>query len=76
MRAKPRLPWGPKDEANCREVMRVLQTSPFDATVRGGRLDTDLLIARTIDPLSLPAAALLRLVDARPPGSDAQLGVR
>lgn len=50
--------------------------SPFGPTVRNGRLDTDLLITRTIDPLSVPAAALLRLVADRPRGSDAQLGIR
>jgi len=50
--------------------------SPFGPTVREGRLDTDLLITRTTDPLSVPAAALLRLVAGRPPGSDAQLGIR
>lgn len=38
--------------------------SPFGPTVRGGRLDTDLLITRTTRPLAFPAAALVRL--ARP----------
>lgn len=50
--------------------------SPFGPTVRDGRLDTDLLVTRTTDPLSTPAAALARLVDARPPGGDARLGIR
>jgi len=50
--------------------------SPFGPTVRDGRLDTDLLVTRTTDPLSIPASALTRLVDARPPGDDAHLGIR
>ncbi len=50
--------------------------SPFGPTVRDGALDTDLLVTRTTRPLSTPAAALLRLVADRPPGSDAQLGIR
>lgn len=43
--------------------------SPFGPTVHGGRLDTDLLITRTTRPLSIPAAAMLRIAgtaDARP----------
>ncbi|HXM59169.1 MAG TPA: radical SAM protein, partial [Candidatus Dormibacteraeota bacterium] len=35
--------------------------SPFGPTVHGGRLDTDLLITRTIEPLSVPAEAMLRI---------------
>ena len=35
--------------------------SPFGPTVHGGRLDTDLLITRTTRPLSIPAAAMLRI---------------
>ena len=50
--------------------------SPFGPTVRDGVPDTDLLVTRTTRPLSTPAAALLRLVAGRPPGSDAQLGIR
>jgi MoaA/NifB/PqqE/SkfB family radical SAM enzyme len=50
--------------------------SPFGPTVRGGRLDTDLLITRTTRPLDVPAAALLRLVQARPAGSDSTLNIR
>jgi MoaA/NifB/PqqE/SkfB family radical SAM enzyme len=50
--------------------------SPFGPTVHGGRLDTDLLITRTTTPLRVPAAALLRLVQARPPGTDAQLNIQ
>lgn len=50
--------------------------SPFGPTVTDGRLDTDLLVTRTITPLSIPAAALLRLVEGRPPGADGTLGIR
>jgi hypothetical protein len=38
--------------------------SPFGPTVHGGRLDTDLLITRTTRPLSVPAAAMLRIAGA------------
>jgi MoaA/NifB/PqqE/SkfB family radical SAM enzyme len=50
--------------------------SPFGPTVHGGRLDTDLLVTRTTMPLRVPAAALLRLVQGRPPGGDSQLNIR
>jgi MoaA/NifB/PqqE/SkfB family radical SAM enzyme len=50
--------------------------SPFGPTVHGGRLDTDLLVTRTTTPLKVPAAALLRLVQGRPPGTDSQLNIR
>ncbi|MGH9188861.1 MAG: radical SAM protein [Acidimicrobiales bacterium] len=50
--------------------------SPFGPTVRDGRLDTDLLVTRTTDPLDIPASALARLVEARPPGDDSRLGIR
>ncbi|MGI8808405.1 MAG: radical SAM protein [Acidimicrobiales bacterium] len=50
--------------------------SPFGPTVTGGVLDTDLLLTRTTDPLRVPAEALLRLVEARPPGEDARIGIR
>ena len=49
---------------------------PFGPTVVDGRLDTDLLVTRTTDPLSIPAAAMARLADASPPGDDARLGIR
>ncbi|MEO6654361.1 MAG: radical SAM protein [Ilumatobacteraceae bacterium] len=48
----------------------------FGPTVRGGRLDTDLLLTRTVLPLSIPANALLGAVRGLPPGTDAQLGIR
>ena len=50
--------------------------SPFAPTVTGGVLDTDLLLTRTTDPLRIPTAALLRLVEGRPPGEDARTGIR
>lgn len=50
--------------------------SPFGPTVHNGRVDTDLLITRTTRPLSVPANAMLRLVDARPPGDDMTLNIR
>jgi len=48
----------------------------FGPTVRGGRLDTDLLLTRTILPLAVPANALLAAVRGLPPGDDANLGIR
>jgi hypothetical protein len=50
--------------------------SPFGPTVRGGRMDTDLLVTRTIAPLRLPAEALAGVVEGRPAGADARLGIR
>jgi MoaA/NifB/PqqE/SkfB family radical SAM enzyme len=50
--------------------------SPFAPTVAGGRLDTDLLVTRAIQPLATPAEALARIVVDRPPGEDAALGIR
>ncbi|MGI9004328.1 MAG: radical SAM protein [Pseudonocardia sp.] len=50
--------------------------SPFGPTVHGGRLDTDLLITRTTKPLSVPAKALLRLVEGQPRGADSALNIR
>ncbi|MGI9051085.1 MAG: radical SAM protein [Ilumatobacteraceae bacterium] len=48
----------------------------FGPTVRSGRLDTDLLLTRTVLPLSVPANALLAAVRGLPPGTDANLGIR
>lgn len=50
--------------------------SPFGPTVHGGRLDTDLLITRTTRPLSVPARALLGLVENRQTGADSTLSIR
>jgi MoaA/NifB/PqqE/SkfB family radical SAM enzyme len=47
--------------------------SPFGPTVHGGRLDTDLLITRTVRPLSIPAGAMLQVAaqsGEASPGSD------
>ena len=41
--------------------------SPFGPTVHGGRLDTDLLLTRTTRPLTIPAAAMLRVAGAAGP---------
>jgi MoaA/NifB/PqqE/SkfB family radical SAM enzyme len=48
----------------------------FGPTVRNGRLDTDLLLTRTILPLSVPANALLAAIGGMPEGADASLGIR
>lgn len=48
----------------------------FGPTVSNGRLDTDLLLTRTILPLSVPANALLAAVSGMPEGADATLGIR
>ena len=48
----------------------------FGPTVRNGRLDTDLLLTRTILPLSVPANALLTAIGGMPAGMDASLGIR
>ncbi|HEV2753510.1 MAG TPA: radical SAM protein [Solirubrobacteraceae bacterium] len=50
--------------------------SPFAPTVRGGRLDTDLLVSRTTSPLSAAAGSLVRIADDLPPGHDASIGIR
>ena len=50
--------------------------NPFAPTVHGGRLDTDLLVTRRVLPLSAPVADLLGLIDSRPVGNDALLGIR
>ncbi len=50
--------------------------SPFGPTVRGARLDTDLLVSRTTSPLGAAADALLRVVDQAPAGNDARIGIR
>lgn len=48
----------------------------FGPTVQAGRLDTDLLLTRTVLPLEVPARALLDAVRGAPPGDDANLGIR
>ncbi len=48
----------------------------FGPTVRAGRLDLDLLLTRTVLPLSVPANALLGLLGGMPEGNDTNLGIR
>lgn len=50
--------------------------SPFGPTVRAGELDTDLLVTRTVAPLSVPAGTLAQLVGSAEAGRDARLGIR
>jgi len=50
--------------------------SPFGPTVRGGRLDTDLLVSRATGPLDQPVTALLRIADQLPDGHDSRIGIR
>jgi MoaA/NifB/PqqE/SkfB family radical SAM enzyme len=50
--------------------------SPFAPTVRSGVLDTDLLLTRTVSPLSRPVEAMLTVVGARPDGADSTLNIR
>ncbi|MGI8439507.1 MAG: radical SAM protein [Thermoleophilaceae bacterium] len=50
--------------------------TPFGPTVRGGELDTDLLVSRTTKPVRDPAETLARIVEGRPEGADASLGIR
>lgn len=48
----------------------------FGPTVRGGRLDTDLLLTRQVLPLTTPAEVLIGLLRGMPAGDDARLGIR
>ena len=50
--------------------------SPFAPTVRGGELDTDLLVSRTTRPVREPAEMLVRITGNRPAGNDASIGIR
>lgn len=50
--------------------------SPVGPTVRGGGLDTDLLVWRTTKPVSKPAEMLVQIAADRPPGDDASIGIR
>jgi MoaA/NifB/PqqE/SkfB family radical SAM enzyme len=50
--------------------------SPFAPTVRGGELDTDLLVSRTTSPVRQPAEMLARIGGGRPTGNDASIGIR
>ena len=50
--------------------------SPVGPTVRGGALDTDLLVSRTTRPVARPAETLVRIASERPGGDDASIGIR
>ncbi len=50
--------------------------SPVGPTVRGGRLDTDMLLTRTTAPLATPAAVLMQVLAERRDGEDARLGIK
>ena len=50
--------------------------SAFGPTVRDGRVDTDLLVTRQTAPVSVPAAAMVRIARGTPRGDDARLGIR
>ena len=50
--------------------------SPVGPTVTGGRLDADLMVSRTTEPVRDPAETLARMVDGRPAGDDASIGIR
>ena len=45
--------------------------SPFAPSVTAGRLDTDMLLTRTTTPLGFAAAAMLRVLEGRPPSDPA-----
>jgi MoaA/NifB/PqqE/SkfB family radical SAM enzyme len=46
--------------------------SAFGPTVHGGRLDTDLLVTRTIQPLRIPATTMLRLLELHPTSANGE----
>jgi len=48
----------------------------FGPSCSNGVGDTDLLLTRTIEPISAAAHALLRVAGGRPNGADAELGIR
>jgi MoaA/NifB/PqqE/SkfB family radical SAM enzyme len=51
--------------------------SPFGATARpGADLDTELLLTRQIEPLERPVDVMVGHLRGRPPGTDANLGIR
>ncbi|MDA8391835.1 MAG: radical SAM protein [Actinomycetota bacterium] len=50
--------------------------SPFGPTVTNGDLDLDLLISRTVNPLSIAANAAVGLATGTSAGADATLGIR
>ncbi len=50
--------------------------SPFAPTVSNDHVDTDLLVSRTVEPLSVPAQRLVALAQGRPVGSDVANNIR
>jgi MoaA/NifB/PqqE/SkfB family radical SAM enzyme len=48
----------------------------FGPSFTNGKLDTDLLLTRTIEPVATPAAVLHRVAGGRPQGADAAIGIR
>ena len=66
---------GPRSDAHLACILCAFW-SAFGPTVHKGRTDTHLLITRTTLPLEVPALALLGLVEGRPPGADASIGIR
>jgi MoaA/NifB/PqqE/SkfB family radical SAM enzyme len=48
----------------------------FGPSFTNGKLDTDLLLTRTIEPVATPAAVLHRVAGGRPQGADAVIGIR
>lgn len=50
--------------------------SPFAPTVVGDRVDTDLLVSRTVDPLRVPAERLVTLATGVNAGADVALNIR
>jgi MoaA/NifB/PqqE/SkfB family radical SAM enzyme len=48
----------------------------FGPGFTNGVADTDFLLTRTVDPISVPANALQRVAGGRPEGADAQIGIR
>jgi MoaA/NifB/PqqE/SkfB family radical SAM enzyme len=50
--------------------------SPFGPTIRQGKLDTDLLVSRSVAPLSKPVALMLGLLEGLPAGTDVTLNIQ
>ncbi len=50
--------------------------SPFAPTVIDDRVDTDLLLSRTVDPLRVPAERLVAQATGLPAGADVALNIR
>lgn len=50
--------------------------SPFAPTVMNDEVDTDLLVSRTVDPLTVPVQRLIALAQGRAAGSDVTNNIR